>query len=47
MGNTHEACVATVSQIPGYKMQFDAIFGEDSCNIKNITDAIATFERQS
>lgn len=45
MGNTHEACVATVSQIPGYKMQFDAIFGEDSCNIKNITDAIATFER--
>ncbi|MFG0332992.1 MAG: cytochrome-c peroxidase [Maioricimonas sp. JB049] len=45
MANTHEQCVATVSSIPGYAMQFDAIFGENSCDITNITNAIATFER--
>src|SRR6056297_2209234 len=28
MGNTHEACVATLSQIEGYRMQFEKIFGD-------------------
>ena len=44
MGNTHEACVATVASIPGYAMQFDKVFS-DGVTIDNIGKAIATFER--
>ncbi len=45
MGNTHEACVKTVGDIEGYRLQFDAVFGPDSVNIDNVGKAIATFER--
>ena len=45
MGNTHEAAVKTVQEIPGYTKQFDAVFGSNSVNIDNIVKAIATFER--
>lgn len=51
MGNTHEACVATVHDIEGYQLQFDAIFGDDkkpvqeTVTIDNIGRALATFER--
>ena len=45
MGNTHEQAVATIQGIPGYVMQFDAVFGEDSVNIDNVGKAIASFER--
>jgi cytochrome c peroxidase len=44
MGNTHEACVACISGIPGYKKQFDKIF-KDGVNIDNVGKALATFER--
>lgn len=45
MGNTHEACVKTLGEIPGYKMQFSAVFGKDGLNIDNVGKAIAAFER--
>lgn len=44
MGNTHEACVACLAGIPGYKQQFDVIF-EDGITIDNVGKALATFER--
>ncbi len=44
MGNTHEQAVETIAAIPGYKMQFEAIF-PDGVNIDNVGKAIATFER--
>lgn len=44
MGNTHEAAVATVKGIEGYRIQFAKIF-EDGVTIDNIGKAIATFER--
>lgn len=44
MANTHEVCVKTLSEIPGYKAQFDKIF-DDGVNIDNVGKAIATFER--
>ncbi len=45
MGNTHEAAVATVKGIEGYRLQFEKVFGADSVNIDNIAKAIASFER--
>jgi cytochrome c peroxidase len=44
MGNTHEVAVKAIAKIPGYQMQFDAIF-EDGLSIENIGKAIASFER--
>ncbi|MBT4865057.1 MAG: c-type cytochrome [Planctomycetaceae bacterium] len=44
MGNTHEAAVATVGKIEGYKLQFDRIFS-DGVTIDNVGRAIASFER--
>jgi cytochrome c peroxidase len=43
MGFTHEGVVERLSQIPVYKRQFDAIFGE--VTIDRVGQAIATFER--
>lgn len=45
MGNTHEAACATVGNIEGYKLQFDAVFGPDSVTIDNVAKAIASYER--
>ncbi|MCA9108901.1 MAG: c-type cytochrome [Planctomycetaceae bacterium] len=45
MANTHDAAVESVKNIEGYRLQFDAVFGEDSVNIDNIGKALATFER--
>ncbi|MCA9079252.1 MAG: c-type cytochrome [Planctomycetaceae bacterium] len=45
MGNTHDACVKTIGEIPGYKAQFDAVFGEGPVTIENVGKAIASFER--
>jgi cytochrome c peroxidase len=45
MANTHEAAIETISQIEGYRVQFDAVFGPDSINIDNVAKAIASFER--
>ena len=44
MGNTHEASIDTIKQIPGYVVQFEKIFG-DGVTIDNVGKAIATFER--
>ena len=44
MGNTHEACVASLSGIPLYVAQFAAIF-PDGLTIENVGRALASFER--
>ncbi len=44
MGNSHEACVACLDGIPGYKQQFATIFN-DGLNIDNVGKALAAFER--
>lgn len=44
MGNSHATCVETLGKIPGYKVQFEAIF-EDGVTIDNVGKALATFER--
>jgi cytochrome c peroxidase len=44
MGNTHDACVACLAGIPGYALQFKAIFS-DGVTINNVGKALATFER--
>ncbi len=44
MGNTHEVAVKTISEIPGYVIQFEKVFG-GPVNIDNIAKAIASFER--
>lgn len=43
MANTHEQAVETLKNIPGYKLQFDKIFGD--VTIENVGKAIASFER--
>ena len=43
MGNTHEACVECLKGVPGYKQQFDKIFGR--MDIDAVGEAIASFER--
>lgn len=44
MGNTHEQCVKTLKNIPGYVAQFEAIF-PDGVTIDNVGRSIASFER--
>jgi cytochrome c peroxidase len=43
MGNTHDACVECLKGIPGYKLQFEKIFGD--LGIKHVGQALAAFER--
>jgi cytochrome c peroxidase len=45
MGNTHENCVKTLKDIPGYVKQFDAVFGPEGLTIDTVGKAIAAFER--
>lgn len=46
MGNTHDNAVKTLKDIPGYELQFKAVFGGDKpLNIENVGKAIAAFER--
>lgn len=45
MGNTHDACVADLDKIPGYKLQFETIFGKGPVTIDKVAIAIAAFER--
>ena len=44
MANTHDVCVKTLSEIPGYAAQFEKIFGRP-VNIEDVGRAIASFER--
>ncbi len=45
MGNTHEVVANTVKNNEGYRLQMEAIFGEQAHTIENVGKAIATFER--
>ncbi|MEQ9408570.1 MAG: cytochrome c peroxidase [Fuerstiella sp.] len=45
MGHTHDACVAGLAGIPGYKMQFEKIFPDQGVTIDAVGMAIAAFER--
>jgi cytochrome c peroxidase len=45
MGNTHEAVVATLKKIPGYKPLFAKAFGSEEIDLDRVTKAIATYER--
>ncbi|GLS85026.1 cytochrome-c peroxidase [Paraferrimonas haliotis] len=45
MGFTHELAVTTIASMPAYQARFEAIYGKDSVNIDNITNAIAEFEK--
>lgn len=44
MSNTHEACVACLAGVEGYRVQFERIF-PDGLTIDNVAKAIASFER--
>jgi len=43
MGNTHEAVVQTLTDIDGYRLQFEKIFGQ--LTIDEVGQALASFER--
>jgi len=45
MGYTHEACVACLRGIPGYRKLFKDVFGTEEFTIDHVAKAIATFER--
>ena len=45
MGNTHEALVSNLRNIPGYRNLFKAAFGSDELTIDHVAKAIATYER--
>jgi cytochrome c peroxidase len=45
MGNTHDALVSKLSELPGYRPMFKAAFGNDRIDIDQVAKAIATFER--
>ncbi len=45
MGNTHEAMIRTVADIPGYVEEFKRVFGEGPMTVQQVADAIAAFER--
>ncbi len=45
MGNTHDAVVASVAGVAGYKPYFKQAFGDDAINLDRIALAIAAYER--
>lgn len=45
MGFTHDECVGSLKNLPGYVLQFDKIFPGEGINIKTVGKAIAAFER--
>ena len=45
MGNTHEAMVATIAGVPGYRKYFAEAFGTDAITKERIAQAIADYER--
>ena len=45
MGNTHEAMVATIAAVPGYRKYFAEAFGTDAITKERIAQAIADYER--
>ena len=45
MGNTHQAMIRTMADIPGYVEEFQRVFGEGPITVQQVADAIAAFER--
>lgn len=45
MGFTHDACVARLKGIEGYRLQFEKIFPQEGLTIQTVGKAIASFER--
>ncbi|MCB0406405.1 MAG: hypothetical protein KDD51_16605 [Bdellovibrionales bacterium] len=45
MGNTHEAVVADLNKIEGYKKYFKEAFGSETVTLDHIAQAIADYER--
>ena len=45
MGNTHDACVAKLRSISGYRALFAKSFGSEDFTMDHVAMAIATFER--
>ncbi len=45
MGNTHDAMLKTVGDIPGYVEAFRAVFGPSPMTVDQVAQAIAAFER--
>jgi cytochrome c peroxidase len=45
MGNTHEAMVATIAGVPGYRKYFAEAFGSEAITKERIAQAIADYER--
>src|SRR5258707_12399978 len=45
MGNTHDALVANLQKISGYRGHFKAAFGSEEFSIDHVAKAISTFER--
>jgi cytochrome c peroxidase len=45
MGNTHDAVVAKLKAIPGYRPLFKAVFDDEELTIDHVAKAIATYER--
>jgi cytochrome c peroxidase len=45
MGNTHDAMIRTVGDIPGYVEEFKAVFGTTPITVDQVAQAIAAFER--
>ena len=44
MNSSHEIAVATLRSIPGYVQEFKSVYKVDAIDIKQVTDALATFE---
>ena len=45
MGNTHENVIAKLRAIPGYRAEFQKVFGTPEITMVEVSKAIATFER--
>jgi cytochrome c peroxidase len=45
MGNTHEAMLRNVQDIPGYVAEFEKVFGTSTVTVDMVAQAIAAFER--
>jgi cytochrome c peroxidase len=45
MGNTHDAMLRTVNDIPGYVDEFKAVFGTQPITVDQVAQAIAAYER--
>lgn len=43
--DAHMECQKRVRNIPGYRVLFQKVFGNDECSIDDIAKAVATFER--